>query len=542
MRLSEAGWDNYRHLTRSATFYAVDTEYTSAAKDDPVRSARLISLAVVPVVAGVKGTPLYVEMNPTVAVAAKTTELTGFTTEKVARKRPFAFYARRIVDFFDDPAGVFVAHTGVDLRVLRGELERQDAAGGPVGLADLPLLPIVDTSLLPRLLRLPGLPAARGTVSLSDACALVGVKLDHGKHHDARYDARTTADLLAELLQHAGQSGRADLAELLDDHGRGTTHTPATTGTYTSAPDTHPALPDAHLDLHGQLALSPASDDEDVRAFVEMAAECARLRCEHLRAEAAAAAGAADRLVDPLWGLLAGCGEAGQAATLLGAVAVLLPDGIPSGRVVRWWAGHKGEVAAAAPCGDGRHAACPDCRASGSCPRDVFYTAVARHAALCGQPALTKQTVKYKLFSTPGKKDRRVEQWTRNHPELAGYMAWMVVEWERDNGGARFAAKYMTDAVDLGLHTVEPRFGLLYAEQLLREGRHDEAVALVSGLLTRRTSDEAYDALGLWADRLTQAEVVQARREDDEPAGIRPKMTRPRDRRNPNPYRVRVAE
>ena len=110
---------------------------------------------------------------------------------------------------------------------------------------------------------------------------------------------------------------------------------------------------------------------------------------------------------------------------------------------MRWWAGHKGEVAAAAPCGDGRHAACPDCRASGSCPRDVFYTAVARHAALCGQPALTKQTVKYKLFSTPGKKDRRVEQWTRNHPELAGYMAWMVVEWERDNGGARFAAKYI---------------------------------------------------------------------------------------------------
>ena len=74
----------------------------------------------------------------------------------------------------------------------------------------------------------------------------------------------------------------ADLTELLSDHGRGTTHTrrrPASS----SAPDTHPALPDAHLDRHGQLALSSASDDEDIRAFVDTVCDCVALRCQHLR-------------------------------------------------------------------------------------------------------------------------------------------------------------------------------------------------------------------------------------------------------------------
>lgn len=86
---------------------------------------------------------------------------------------------------------------------------------------------------------------------------------------------------------------------------------------------------------------------------------------------------------------------------------MLLPGGVPACQAVRWWAGHKALVAAAVRCGDTRHDACPDCRESGSCPTDVLYTVVARHAALCGQPTLTKQTVKYTLFSTPGKKDRR---------------------------------------------------------------------------------------------------------------------------------------
>lgn len=125
---------------------------------------------------------------------------------------------------------------------------------------------------------------------------------------------------------------------------------------------------------------------------------------------------------------------------------------------------------------------------------------------------------------------------------MAGYMAWRVVEWERDNGGARFAAKYLTDAVGLGLHAVEPRFGLLYAEQLLRQGEHGQALALVANLLSRRTTDEAYDALVLWADRLTQSDVYWVRTADEQPAGIRPKMARPRDRRHPNPYRVCVPK
>ena len=83
--------------------------------------------------------------------------------------------------------------------------------------------------------------------------------------------------------------------------------------------------------------------------------------------------------------------------------------------------------------------------------------------------------------------------------------------WERDNGGARFAAKYLTDAVSPGYMRLSRVSPCLYAEQLLRQGEHDQATALVADLLTRRTTDEAFDALGLWADRLTQADVPGTR-------------------------------
>lgn len=538
MMLSDAGFDNYRLLTRNKTFYVVDTEYTRPDTYDPVRSSRLISIAIVPVVNGVKQTPFYVEMNPGVPVSHATTSKTGFTTESVARKRPFAFYAQRILNVFTDPTAVFVSHTSADIRVLAGELERLDAVGLTPGLVNLPYMPLLDTALLPRLLAVPGLPSNTGTISLVNLCGVLRVPFNDSKAHHARYDAGVTADVLLELLKHAAGSGRVDFEELLAEHNRGTTQTPATGGVYSSAGDTHPSLPHDHLAKHGTVVLLPDADEDSLAEFTELVTECVALRCQYLTDEMLTATDHAGVLFPHLWALLGTCTEPGQAGTLLGALAVLLPDVVPSTRMVRWWATHKPDVTAAVRCGQARSDACPACRASESCPVDVFYTGVARTAALCGQATLTKQTVKYKLFSTPGKKDRRVAQWSVHHPELAGYMAAMVVEYERDNGGAVLAAKYLKDAGTFGLQAVEPRFGLLYADYLQGVGKPGVARALVEDLLTRQTTDEAFDALRMWLDRLDQYQAAATRRANDIIPTRRPRMVRPRDRVNRNPYLV----
>ena len=538
MILTEAGWDNYRLLTRNRTFYVVDTEYTRPGKDDPIRGSRLISIAVVPVVAGVKKPAFYCEMNPTVPVSQATQEKTGFTTAKVAGKRKFAFYAPRILAQFTDFAGVFVAHTSADIRTLRGELDRMDLAGAATDMPILPALAIIDTALLPRLLRVPGLPANTGSISLENLCQLLNVSFDPGKAHHASYDANVTADALTELLKYAAQSGTADLEELLRHHNRGTTLTPALPGRYSSAGDTHPQLPQAHLREHGAITLTPDADAETLREFAELVGECVSLKCEFLADEMAAALPLAGQLLEPLWDELGKCEKPGQAGTLLGAVALLLPEAVNSARMVRWWARHKQAVTDAVRCGGSTFDACPYCRVSASCPVDVFYTTVARVASLCGRPALTKQTVKYKLFSAPGKKDRRIEQWSQNHPELAGYMAAMVIEWERGNGGASTAAKCLKVAGRFGLQRTDPRFGMLYADYLTSIGKPDAARELAEHLLEHKTTDEAFTALRLWLDRLDQYQAAARRRDDEVLPTQRPRMVRPRSRTNPNPYRA----
>ena len=537
--MTDAGWDNYRLLTRARTFYVVDTEYTKAADDDPVISARLISVSVLPVVAGKLQKPFYVEMNPTVEVSAITTQKTGFTTSAVARKRPFKFYAQRIIDAFNDLNGVFVAHTNADIRVLNGELERLNTPEDPASVVELPDIPILDTSALPRLLKFPGLSTNSGTISLRNLAGLCHVSYDEDKAHDARYDTAVTGKVLLELLKHAGASGVVDLDELLTEHNRGTTRSPATSGKYSSAGDTHPPVSQAHLGKHGTIVLThpPGQDPDTWTAMRDLVTECVNIRCQHLTDELASSPFSED-VLDLLIGLLPACTKPGQAGTLLGGVAVVLPDAVASSKLVRWWSANKPSVAAAVRCGEGRSDACPACRTSASCPIDVLYTVVARTAALCGRPTLTKQTVKYKLFSTPGKRDRRIEQWSAHHPELAGCMAAMVIEYERDNRGAVLAGKYMADAATFGLQNVEPRFGLLYAEHLHATGKTTAARTLVDALLAKRTTDEAFDALALWRDRLDQQEAAIQRKQNAVTPTQRPRMIRPRDHINPNPYRV----
>lgn len=530
--------DTFRQMVRAATFYVVDTEYTAPHPDDDVDASRIISIAVQPVIAGRLVSPLYVEMNPTVDVSPATERITGFTTAGVKRKRPFPFYAQRILDAFASTPGVFVSHTTVDLHVLKGELERCARDHDGYAPEDLPDMAIIDTAQLARIVDVPNLPATTGTISLANLCELLAVDRNPKRAHNASYDARITAKALLRLLRLASKK-YVDLPDLLGRHARGNTATAERPPRITSAPDTHPVLPDEHLRAHGLPILDDQPDPAEQAAFGTLAAACVANRCQHLDDEARAATAAAPLLLDPLWALLPGCTEPGQAGTLLGAVRILLPDAVPSTKMLTWWAARKQALDTVVRCGQGTSDACPHCRTCEPCPIDVLYTTVAAQAALCGQPTLTKQTVKYKLFSAPGKKDCRVRDWSARHPELAGYMAAMVIDWERDNSGARLAAKYLTTACETyRLHLIEPRLTLMWAEHLAATGNLDEATTLATTMLTRANTDDAYAALTAWLARVEQHKAVQARHGSEPVAVLRPRLARPSGHRHPNPFRV----
>lgn len=369
MSLTDAAFEVFQLLTQRPLL-VLDTEYT---RDPGGDGDRLISLAIVPVVRGkrVSAGELYVEMNPGVPISPDSTAVHGFTDAEVARKRRFAYYAPAILQALDVPSAVLVQHTGSDLRVLREELSRQ-AADAP-GLGALPDLPVIDTSTLPRQLRMPGT-SGRGVVSLATLCELTGVT-NTGAHH-ARGDARATAGALIRLLVHAASTGiYANIEALLAAHDRGTTRAPRAPGYVRTRRDRDPVLPDEHLARHDQ-PLSHAGSDAERTAWLDRALECAQLRCEHLRGEAAVAAkenGAV--LLDPLFELIHALPEPGQAGTLLGAVAELIgpddPDTTPSlthTRALKWWALRRPVVQSSVPCGDRRALSCPDCRASSGCP------------------------------------------------------------------------------------------------------------------------------------------------------------------------------
>ena len=491
-------------------------------------------MAITPVIAGRTKPGLYAEMNPGVAVVQATTALTGFTTASVAGKRRFGFYAPRIRAALADTPAVFVSHTPADAHALAGEFARLENPD-----LTLPPLRLLDTSLLAGQLNFPG--ARPGVMSLEKACEVAGVRRDAARAHHARYDARITAALLARLLGHAAATGWHTLDDLLDAYSTGTLTAPPAVGftTSTSVGGGAAEVVAAHQARHGQ---PPATDADAAAALVELAGECVKFRCGLLAGELAGQSATVADWWPGVWALLATAAAPGQAGTLLGALRPAFAAAVPSNRAVGWWAKHKARIAAATACEQVAGGVCPDCRAGGECPRDVFYTTVAEHAALCGRPALTKQTVKYKLFSAPGKKDRRVRDWAVRHPELAAAMTVMVVEFERDNGGARSAAKYLTTACEeFALYRHSPGLAVLWVAHLGGVGRVDDALAVVSEVSAGRTTEAGYAALDSWVARLGQAQQYRQRTSvQRDGSWLRPAVARPPGRVRRNRFRVSV--
>lgn len=404
-----------------------------------------------------------------------------------------------------------------------------------MGLADLPDLPVIDTSTLPRLLRVPGI-GNRGVVSLATLCQLLGVTNGPAPH--ARGDARATADALLKLLVHAAGASYASLGDLLADHDRGTAQSPRLPGYIRSRRDIDPVLPAAHLAGHDR-PLTHAGIADEHRAWLDLAGECAALRCPHLRGEAGLAApenGAV--LLDPLVALLPSLTEPGQPGTLLGAVAELIEGADPAAptlthtRALRWWAGQRPLVAASTPCGEVRAEACPDCRAGHGCPRDTIYQPVAQsprsvRGACSPKPASATgySAAAPTGASTPGPA----------RTDAAAYMAWLVVTNEDDAGRITAAMKYLEVAMDKNLHLAEPRLALVACEAVIDTGGLAAAEAIADQVLANRTSDLAYEDLRLWLTWHQQA-AVRAERALTARTITHPRLARPEGRVNVNPY------
>lgn len=542
MSLTDAQFEVFQLLTQR-TLLVLDTEYC---RDPGGEGDRLISLAIVPIVRGKRASSrdvFYREMNPGVPIDAGSAAVHGFTDDSVRRKRPFAAHAADILAALRVDGAVLVQHTGSDIRVLRSELERLDAARAAgttpatVGLGDLPELPIIDTSTLPRLLNLPGI-KSRGLVSLETLCGLTSVV--NTRPHDARGDATATADALLALLVHAAaHTGYTSLDQILLDHERGTTLQPRLPQ-YVRRRDPDVVLPPEHLTAHDQ-PLTHAGTPEERRAWLRRAADCIELRCPHLREEADLAAEHNGRdLIDPLMAMLPALTEPGQPGTLLGAALALVAPSDPTApaalahtRSLKWWAVQRPHVRASAACGDKKGSACPSCRDGDGCPRDVLYQAVARISTLAEQGRLTRVDVRDRLFGA--RPDRRINKWPRLHPEVAAWMTWFVITYRDESNKPIAGAAELMQAMDQDLHLAEPRLALLACEFLLSSAGLQAAETVARQILSHRTTDEAYTELASWLVWQQQA-IGRTRRETRRKIGSHPRMARPEGRVNPNPY------
>ena len=542
--LSDAGFDIFSSLT-SQTFYVVDTEYTEAG--DNFGGNRIISLAIDPVVQGRRTSAgeLYREMNPGVSISAVSSSIHGFTDESVKRKKHFDHYAKEILDAFSDPDGVFVAHTAADIRALRSELGRLDLRRGAgensitVGLADLPLMPLLDTSTLAGHLKFPGY-GQKAKISLAALSELTEVSYKNA--HNAKGDARATADALIELLAFAAQNAEiSDIASLLRIHNAGTTEAPRGPAHIRSAQERQPALPKGHIEKH----LSPLNtkgSKKERQERVGLAKECAMLRCRWLRDDAKVVGVMNAALVmDDLRALIPELLLPGQSSTLLGALMELTrpsrkggPNGLAYTRALRWWEKAKDFLAQVPPCGVRSGTRCPACIEGEPCPRDVVHHQIAELVVMGKLDSITSKRAAalFKVSSYSG-----IADWSIKYPEVAAYAAWFIINSQQEDNQATAAANHLATAIDMNLHLLEPRLALLAAGSMAANGRVSEAIKLAEGVLKMRTTDEAYKQLDDWLV-WTEQNLVIKNKVVVKPVATHPRLARPAGRENRNPYKV----
>lgn len=542
--LTEVGEDLYEQLT-ARTFFVVDSEFSTHEGEH-----HLISIAVVPVVGGRRtkaGDELLRVMNPGVPIDDISSAIHGFTDADVAGKRPFAYYAKVIVERLREDDAVFVCHNTIDAHVLKRELERLDerAAGGETGLkagtADLPLMPIIDTQRLASAVGYPGVPKG-AKLSLDKLCDLTGVSRT-SKAHDAREDARATANALIALLRYAAdKSAFWTFDDLLQATTGGTTHDPAGPAHIRGRRPQRTPMPAEHIARHIYPLTDPvlAGSDEAER-WLDLAAECAELRCPYLRDEATVAAPHnAAVLLKPLMDDLPHFTEPGQAGTLVGAAQELLRVAPAAGAdraiamrsALKWWGVARKAIQDSPPCDRAEAAAsCASCQEGEPCPRDTVYLAVAEQVTLGGGGVLHDQRIREILSPT---QKSALNTWRKHHTDVLAYALWRIASTLLEDGQDERAYTVVDQGIAMNLHTIEPRLAELAGDRLVELGEPDRAFAVAQAVLAQRTTDPAFDDLDDWV--LFTENALYAQQPPPRPPIRNPRTARPAGHENPRLY------
>lgn len=539
-RLSDVGQDLFDQLT-ARTFYVVDSEFS-----EHEGQHHLLSLAIVPVIGGRRarvGEELYREMNPGVPIDDASRAIHGISDDDVVGRKPFSHYARVIVERLREPGAVFVSHSTIDAHVLRRELERltERAAAGEqaltVGLADLPTLPIINTQLLAHAAKYPGVGKTK-FIRLDKLCDLTGVKRPATAHH-AREDARATANAFIELLRYIAENAVYwTFEDLLAAADGGTTHAPAGPAHIRSRGRRRPDLPAEHVVKH----ITPLADpvpagSAAAERWLDMAAECAQLRCPDLRDEAKVAATANGAiLIGPLMDDLPHLTQPGQAGALLGAVAELLSVGgtqtLPIRSALRWWSTSRPIIHASAACDRSSPTTmCPSCHDGAPCPRDVVHLALAEIATL-GEAGVMNLARARRL--TDRHDTSPLNTWRKHHRDILAYALWRVARFQLDEGLHEAASSTIDQGVALGLHTIEPRLAELACERLVETGDPATAFTVAQSVLAQRTTDPAYADLDDWL-LFTQTTLYAQQPQPRKPI-THPRRARPAGHANPRRY------
>lgn len=442
------------------------------------------------------------------------------------RKRSFRFYGQRILDALAVEEAVLVTHTAGDVRILGAELAR-------AGLPTLPDLPLLDTSVLPRQLGYPGV-SNRRFVSLATLAGLTGAT--NADPHNARSDARATADALLALLRHAAATGKYDHIEgLLAGVEHGTSRTPRT-GKYIRSSQRATPPPPEHLAEHTS-PLTHAGTKEELSAWLDRARRCVELRCEHLALEAALAGpDNGEPLLKAVARLLAHAQHPGQAGTAAGALhALIAPEG--GGGVLRprqalfWWGRVRPRLEALPRCGEKPDERCPSCRDGDACPSDILYLPITDLAIYGEARELTFKRINQRFLGS--QPDRAIQDWRERQRKELAYAMWVIAAWLFEHRRTATAQDALRQAASIGLAELEPRLALLQCEALAGNGELDPALELAGRVLARPTTDPAYDDLSAWVVWQQQAHAQPA---NPCKAITHPRLARPAGQRNANPY------